>query len=97
MLAWACGFGRHAPLDESAAGEIPGLKMEASIGVPSHGLRTRAADYMRRNNPEIAARIIPTHLGHGTLEAGEEYSAECKSEAAVRAWQKDWQRIAKAG
>ncbi len=70
--------------------------MEAAIGVPTHDLWTLAVDYMRMHNPEIAARIIATHLGHGTLEAGEEYSVECESEAAARDWQKDRQRIAKA-
>lgn len=75
----------------------PSERIKAAIGVPSHDLRTLAADYMRRHNPEIAARVIATHLGHGTLEAGKDYSVECKSEAAARAWQKDRQRIARAG
>ncbi|MGJ8573369.1 MAG: hypothetical protein ACSHXI_22010 [Hoeflea sp.] len=74
----------------------PSERIKNAIGVPSHDLRTLAADYMRRHNPENAARVIATHLGHGTLEAGKEYSTDCKSEAAVRAWQKDRQQIAKA-
>ena len=75
----------------------PSERINAAIEVPSHDLRTLAADYMRRHNPEIAGRVIATHLGHGTLEAGKDYSVECKSETAARDWQKDRQRIAKAG
>ncbi|SMX35266.1 hypothetical protein [Actibacterium lipolyticum] len=74
----------------------PSERIKAALGVPSHDLRTLAADYMRRHDPENAARVISTHLGHGTLEAGDEYSTECESEAAVRAWQKDRQKIAQA-
>ena len=75
----------------------PSERIQLAIGVPSHDLRTLAADYLRRHNPDIAARTISAHLGHGTLEAGHEYSVDCTSEAAARAWQKDRQRIAKAG
>ena len=74
----------------------PSERIKSAVGVPSHDLRTLAADYMRRHDPEIAARVIATHLGHATLEAGDEYSIECKSEAAVRAWQKDRQQIARS-
>ncbi|MBB3995100.1 hypothetical protein GGR95_002750 [Sulfitobacter undariae] len=82
--------------DVARPAKWPSERIKTAIGVPSHDLRTLAADYMRRHDPEIAARVIATHLGHGTLEAGEEYSTECKSEAAVRAWQNDRQKIAQA-
>ena len=49
----------------------PSERVKAATGVPSHDLRTLAADYMRRHDPDNAARIISTHLGHGTSEAGE--------------------------
>lgn len=83
--------------DTAKPAKWPSERIKAAIEMPSHDLRTLAADYMRRHDPEIAARVIATHLGHGTLEAGEDYSADCKSEAAAQAWQKDRQRIAKAG
>lgn len=83
--------------DAARPSKWPSERIKAAIKVPSHDLRTLAADYMRRHDPEIAARVIATHLGHGTLEAGKDYSVECKSEAAARAWQRDRQRIAKAG
>ena len=83
--------------DAARPAKWPSERIKSAVGGPSHDLRTLAADYMRRHDPEIAARVIATHLGHATLEAGDEYSIECKSEAAVRAWQKDRQQIARAG
>ncbi|WP_281969169.1 hypothetical protein [Roseovarius nanhaiticus] len=97
MLTWACDFGRYVPLDESAAEEIPGLENGSGYRSSIERYVNLAADNMRMQNPEIAARIIATHLGHGTIEAGEEYSVECENEAVGRAWQKDRQRIPKAG
>ncbi|UWS78027.1 hypothetical protein N1037_12080 [Phaeobacter sp. G2] len=82
--------------DAAKSEKWPSERVKTAIGVPSHDLRTLAADYMRRHDPEIAARVIATHLDHGTLEAGDEYSIECKSEAAVLAWQKDRKKIAQA-
>ncbi|MGQ3485941.1 hypothetical protein [Roseovarius pacificus] len=59
---------------------------KAAIGVPSHDLRTLAADYMRRHDPGRAADIIATHLGHGTRKAGEAYRAECDGAGAQAIW-----------
>ena len=83
--------------DTARPSKWPSERIKTALGVPSHDLRTLAADYMRWHDPATAPRIIATHLGHGTLEAGEQYSADCKSEAAARAWQKDRHHIAKAG
>lgn len=83
--------------DDARPSKWPSERVKEATGVPSHDLRTLAADYMRRHDPDNAARIISTHLGHGTSEAGEEYRALCTSEAAARAWQKDRRRIAAAG
>lgn len=41
----------------------PSERIKSAIEVPSHDLRTLAADYMRRHNSEIAARI-----GRGCVE-----------------------------
>ena len=71
--------------------EDPGRKfvsdrIRASVGVPSHDLRTLAADYMRRHDPAVAANVIATHLGHASEKAGEDYRALCEGEAAAREW-----------
>ena len=66
---------------------LPTELTKAAIGVPSHDLRTLAADYMRRHDPVHAADIIATHLGHGTQEAGEPYRADCDGAAAQAIWQ----------
>ncbi|MCZ4262226.1 hypothetical protein O4G76_15395 [Limimaricola sp. G21655-S1] len=67
---------------------LPTELTRAAIGVPSHDLRTLAADYMRRHDPAHAADIIATHLGHGTREAGVAYRAECEGAASQVIWQK---------
>ena len=59
----------------------------SAIGVPSHDLRTLAADYLRRHDPTTAADIVATHLGHATRKAGEAYRALAEGEAACRIWQ----------
>lgn len=66
---------------------LPTELTKAAIGVPSHDLRTLAADYMRRHDPAHAADVISTHLGHGTRKAGEAYRAECDGAAAQAIWQ----------
>lgn len=66
---------------------LPTELTKAVIGVPSHDLRTLAADYMRRHDPAHAANVIAAHLGHGTAAAGEEYRAECKGATAEAIWQ----------
>lgn len=65
---------------------LPSELTRAAIGVPSHDLRTLAADYMRRHNPARAADVIATHLGHRTREAGKPYRAECSGAAAQAIW-----------
>ncbi len=66
---------------------LPTELTRAAIGVPSHDLRTLAADYMRRHDPARAADVIATHLGHGTRKAGEAYRADCDGAAAQAIWQ----------
>lgn len=57
-----------------------------AISLPSHDLRTLAADYLRRHDPAHAADIISTHLGHKTREAGAAYRLECSGAAGQGAW-----------
>jgi hypothetical protein len=73
---------------------LPTELTRTAIGVPSHDLRTLAADYMRRHDPAHAADVIAAHLGHGTGKAGEAYRAECEGAAAQAIWQKARMRIA---
>jgi len=65
---------------------LPTELTKAAIGVPSHDLRTLAADYMRRHDPAHAANVIATHLGHRTQKAGEAYRAACDGAAAQAVW-----------
>jgi hypothetical protein len=65
---------------------LPTELTKAAIGVPSHDLRTLAADYMRRHDPAHAADVIATHLGHRTRNAGKAYRAECSGAAAQAIW-----------
>ncbi|MGR3456017.1 hypothetical protein [Pseudooceanicola sp.] len=67
---------------------LPTELTKAAIGVPSHDLRTLAADYMRRHDPAHAANVISTHLGHGTRDAGEAYRADCQGAAFQAIWTK---------
>jgi len=66
---------------------LPTELTHTAIGVPSHDLRTLAADYMRRHDPAHAADVIATHLGHGTRKAGEAYRADCIGATAQALWQ----------
>ncbi|WP_299362708.1 hypothetical protein [uncultured Paracoccus sp.] len=66
---------------------LPSELTRSAIGVPSHDLRTLAADYMRRHDPSHAADVIATHLGHRTRKAGEAYRADCEGAAAQAIWQ----------
>lgn len=66
--------------------DLPSELTRAAIGVPSHDLRTLAADYMRRHDPGRAADVISTHLGHGTRKAGAAYRADCDGAAAQEIW-----------
>ncbi|WP_370286234.1 hypothetical protein [Pseudooceanicola nanhaiensis] len=66
--------------------DLPSELTRAAIGVPSHDLRTLAADYMRRHDPARAADVISTHLGHGTRKAGAAYRADCDGSAAQAIW-----------
>lgn len=66
---------------------LPTDLTNAAIGVPSHDLRTLAADYMRRHDPAHAADVISTHLGHATRKAGEAYRAECQGAVSQAVWQ----------
>lgn len=72
---------QHAPYRN-----LPTELTMAAISVPSHDLRTLAADYMRRHDPAQAANVISTHLGHRTKEAGNAYRAECSGAAAQAVW-----------
>lgn len=66
---------------------LPTELTQAAIGVPSHDLRTLAADYMRRHDPAHAADVIATHLGHGTRKSGGAYRADCVAAASQAIWQ----------
>ena len=57
----------------------PSYLVRQAIGVPLHDLRTVIADFMRRVDPERAADIIATLLGHTSTEAGDEYRASAKA------------------
>jgi len=72
----------------------PSVVIKRAIGIPSHDLRTLAADYLRRNDPARAAEVIRTHLGHATAEAGAEYRAEAEGAAACASWRDMRGRIA---
>ena len=74
--------------DHAIAAKWPSVMVKAAIGIPSHDLRTLAADYLRRHDPETAADVIATHLGHATRQAGDEYRALSDGEAATRSWQR---------
>ena len=81
--------------DRAPYRNLPTGLTKAAIGVPSHDLRTLAADYMRRHDPAHAADVIATHLGHGTRKAGEAYRAECDGAAAQAIWAETRKIIAK--
>ncbi|SEM81155.1 hypothetical protein [Palleronia pelagia] len=66
---------------------LPTELTHTAIGVPSHDLRTLAADYMRRHDPAHAADVIATHLGHGTRKAGGAYRTDCVAATAQALWQ----------
>ncbi len=73
---------------------LPTELTNVAIGVPSHDLRTLAADYMRRHDPAHAADVISAHLGHGTRNAGKAYRADCEGAAAEAIWQESRTTIA---
>ncbi|MBY6200527.1 hypothetical protein KUV65_04075 [Maritalea mobilis] len=66
---------------------LPTELTKAAIGVPSHDLRTLAADYLRLHDPAHAADVIATHLGHGDRKSTEAYRAECGAAASQAIWQ----------
>ncbi|WP_272011423.1 hypothetical protein [Roseovarius sp. ZX-A-9] len=68
-----------------------------AIGIPAHDLRTLAADYLRLHDPQTAASVIQSHLGHGTRQAGEEYRALADGDAAAAAWRRIREEIARQG
>lgn len=72
--------------DEDPDRKLPSRRIKAAIGVPSHDLRTLAAEYLRAADPKRAPAIISTHLGHRTRKAGEAYRISCASDAAARDW-----------
>lgn len=82
--------------DETPYRNLPSELTHALIGVPSHDLRTLAADYLRRHDPARAAHIITTHLGHVTDRAGDAYATECIGTSAQRLWQSAREMIAAA-
>ncbi|EAR51557.1 hypothetical protein OG2516_01521 [Oceanicola granulosus HTCC2516] len=65
---------------------LPTELTTAAIGVPSHDLRTLAADYMRRHDPAHAADVIATHLGHADRRSTAPYRAECGGAASQKIW-----------
>lgn len=81
--------------DRCLASKLPSQLIKEAIGIPSHDLRTLAADYLRLHDPETAPNTIRTHLGHSTFEAGKEYSILCKNDVADQTW-KDIRETVKA-
>lgn len=81
--------------DEDPDQKLPSQRVKAAIGVPSHDLRTLAAEYLRAADPKRAPAIISTHLGHKTLKAGESYQISCASDAAAKDWLDIKREIAK--
>jgi hypothetical protein len=73
--------------DDKPYRNLPSELTKTAIGVPSHDLRTLAADYMRRHDPAHAADVIATHLGHSTRKAGQAYRANCEGAASQAIWQ----------
>ncbi|KIC14120.1 hypothetical protein [Leisingera sp. ANG-DT] len=73
---------------------LPTELTKAAIGVPSHDLRTLAADYMRRHDPAHAADVIAAHLGHDTRQAGSAYRTDCEGAAGQVVWQQARKTIA---
>jgi hypothetical protein len=67
---------------------LPSELTRAAIGIPSHDLRTLAADYMRRHDPAHAADVIATHLGHADRKSTEPYRVECAGAASQANWQR---------
>jgi len=76
---------------------LPSDLTRAAIGLPSHDLRTLAADYLRRHDPARAAGIISTHLGHATRKAGDAYRSACAEDLAAQLWREDREAIARGG
>lgn len=64
----------------------PSETVQAAIGVPLHDLRTIAADYLRLHDPETAAAVIGTHLGHADQGSGASYRAQSDGDAAAKSW-----------
>ena len=73
---------------------LPTELTKSALGVPSHDLRTLAADYMRRYDPAHAADVIAAHLGHDTRQAGSAYRADCEGAAGQVIWQQARKAIA---
>ncbi|WP_353472491.1 hypothetical protein PVT71_00240 [Salipiger sp. H15] len=73
----------------------PSEVVKAVLKVPSHDLRTLAADYLRLHDPETAAGVIATHLGHASMRAGGEYRALAEGDAASRSWSRMRNKIGK--
>lgn len=68
---------------------------QQAIGVPSHDLRTLAGDYLRRHDPENAANLLASHLGHASTGAGQAYRTACSADAGVAKWRQVRAQIAK--
>jgi hypothetical protein len=65
---------------------LPWSLAREAIGLPVHDLRTVAADYLRRFDPENAANIISTHLGHKAVASGDAYRSEMSAAAGQMKW-----------
>ncbi len=80
--------------DFCMASRWPSSRVQELTGVPLHDLRTLSADYLRLHDPETAANLITTHLGHGSGEAERDYRAMSEGDAAARSWMQMRQTIA---
>ncbi|WIV50286.1 hypothetical protein QQG91_11485 [Marivivens sp. LCG002] len=77
------------------AAKWPSLVFKEAVGIPLHDLRTLLADFLRLHEPETAADIIQTSLGHATKSAGSAYRSDCEGDLAARYWATIRMEIAK--
>ena len=73
--------------DTDPPAKWPSAMIRDAIGLPSHDLRTLAADLLRRHDPATAGNLISALLGHRSTKAAADYRAMAEAETATRDWQ----------
>jgi hypothetical protein len=81
--------------DDPPTRKWPSGMIKDTLGIPSHDLRTLSADYMRLHDPETAANVIATHLGHKSGHAQKDYRCISDGDAAARSWAQMRRQISK--